>query len=63
MADERKVKQVMEMRIEGKLRSGGPSIKWEDTIEMIGQRIDKIVSESKIRIMCRNRENLTKWTE
>ncbi|KAJ4441353.1 hypothetical protein ANN_11208 [Periplaneta americana] len=41
MGEERKVKQVMEMRVEGRKRRGRPRIKWEDTIERIGQQEGK----------------------
>ncbi|KAJ4439706.1 hypothetical protein ANN_07834 [Periplaneta americana] len=41
MREERKVKQVMGMRVEGRKRRGRPRIKWEDTIERIGQQKGK----------------------
>ena len=37
MGEERKVKQVVEMRIEGRMRRGRPRITWEDNIEIMGQ--------------------------
>ncbi|KAJ4450100.1 hypothetical protein ANN_01507 [Periplaneta americana] len=61
MGEERKVKQVMEMRVEGRKRRGRPRIKWEDTIERIGQQKGKTMVEMKR--MCRDREKWMKWTE
>ncbi|KAJ4429614.1 hypothetical protein ANN_21800, partial [Periplaneta americana] len=56
MGEERKVKQVMEMRVEGRRRRGRPRIKWEDTIERIGQQKGKTMVEMKR--MCRDREKM-----
>lgn len=61
MTEERKVKQVMEMRVEGRRGRGRPRINWEDTVVRIGRKRGKTLAEMKK--MSRDRESWRVWTE
>lgn len=61
MGEERKAKQVFEMRVGGRSGRGRPRITWEDRIERIGQKHGKTVMEMK-RIS-EDRSKWRKWIE
>ena len=61
MPEERKPKQIMEMRTEGRIGRGRPRLKWEDTVERIGQKRGKTMVE--LRRMCRDRDQWRRWLD
>ncbi|PSN47962.1 hypothetical protein C0J52_10334 [Blattella germanica] len=52
---------IMEMRTEGRIGRGRPRLKWEDTVERIGQKRGKTMVE--LRRMCRDRDQWRRWLD
>ena len=48
MAEEKKVKQEIEMGVEWRMEQGSSRIKWQDTKEWVYQDIEKTMPEVKI---------------
>lgn len=60
MDEGRKVKQVQEMGVEGRVGRGRPRITWQNRIERIGEKRGKTLVEMKR--MSRDRKSWRRWT-
>jgi hypothetical protein len=61
MADDRKPRQILEARIEGKRRRGRPRKVWMDDIREAAGRRGKSIQEA--RSMAMKRQDFRRWTE
>ncbi|KAJ4445046.1 hypothetical protein ANN_06845 [Periplaneta americana] len=61
MSDDRKAKQVIEMRMESRVGRERPRNTWEDRIEKVGMKHGKTEMETKR--MSQDREGWMKWTK
>jgi hypothetical protein len=61
MAEDRKPRQILEARIEGKRGRGRPRKVWMDDITEAAGRRGKTIQEA--RSMAITRKNLRRWTE
>ena len=59
MKEERKEKQVCEMKVEGKMPRGRPRNTWEDRMEVIGRVRGKTLTQMKRE--CQDRSKWKKW--
>jgi hypothetical protein len=60
MAEDRKPRQILEARIEGKRGRGRPGKVWMDDLEAAGRRRKTIL---EARSMSMTRKDLRRWTE